>query len=53
MDEMSVFLRVVLGTVVMAVPVGLVIAAIVALRWADREMDEIARKLWGDEAVRK
>lgn len=53
MDEMSVFLRVVVGTVVMAVPVGLVIAAMLALRSADREMDEIARELWGDEVARK
>lgn len=53
MDEMSVFLRVVLCTVVMAVPVGLVVEAMLALRRADREMDEIARKLWGDSVVRK
>lgn len=48
MEEMSIFLRVVLGTAVMSVPVGLVVLSVWCLKKADREMDEISKNLWGD-----
>ncbi|CAN7764822.1 hypothetical protein LJR039_007256 [Pseudorhodoferax sp. LjRoot39] len=48
MEEMSLALRVVLGLAVMSVPVGLVVQAVLALRRADREMDEVSKQLWGD-----
>lgn len=48
MEEMSVFLRVVLGLIVMSVPVGLVFKAMLALRRADKEMDEISKQIWGE-----
>ncbi|RCW66179.1 hypothetical protein [Pseudorhodoferax soli] len=48
MEEMSVFLRVVLGLIVMSVPAGLVFQAMLALRRADKEMDEISKQIWGE-----
>lgn len=48
MEEMSLALRVVLGLAVMSVPVGLVVQAMLALKRADREMDEVSKQLWGD-----
>ena len=48
MEEMSVFLRVVLGLAVMSVPVGLIVQAVLALRRADKEMDEISKQIWGE-----
>lgn len=48
MEEMSLALRVVLGLAVMSVPVGLVVQAVLALKRADREMDEVSKQLWGD-----
>jgi hypothetical protein len=48
MEELSVLLRVVLGLAVMSVPVGLVVQAVLALKKADREMDEVSKQLWGE-----